>query len=134
MSYRILFLIAALTLSACAVQPVQSGAKAPTATAALYARLDAAIGRYEAARNTTGNGNADSAMAEATAALDDLQAASVQCAATRGCETQRFFAAFDRLLRLQRNAPAMVDVAADAATPDATAEAGESSPVAAALP
>jgi membrane-bound lytic murein transglycosylase D len=134
MSYRILFLVAALALSACAGQPVQSGAKTPSAAAALYARLDAAVGRYEAARNATGNGNADSAMAEATAALDDLQAASEQCAATRGCETQRFFAAFDRLLRLQRTPPAAVDVAADAATPDATAEAGESSPVVATLP
>ena len=133
MSYRILFLAAALTLSACSAQPVQSGAKTPSATAALYTRLDAAVGRYEAARNTSGHGNADSAMMEATAALDDLQAASAQCATTRGCETQRFFAAFDRLLRL-RNAPAVVDVAADASTPDATAEAGESSPIAAALP
>ena len=135
MSYRILFLIAALTLCACAGQPAQSGAKAPSATLALYARLDAAVGRYEAARNATGNGNADSAMMEATAALNDLQAAAEQCAATHGCETQRFFAAFDRLLRLQASTPpAAVDVAADAATPDATAEAGESSPVVAALP
>jgi membrane-bound lytic murein transglycosylase D len=133
MPYRILFLIAPLALGACAAQQVQSGNGTPNATTALYARLDAAVGRYEAARSTTGHGNADSAMVEATAALDDLQAASTQCAATRGCETQRFFAAFDRLLRLG-NAPAVVDVAADASTPDATAEAGESSPVAAALP
>ena len=134
MSYRILLSFLSLVLSACAGQPTQSGAKTPTATSALYARLDAAVGRYEAARSTTGNGNADSAMTEATAALNDLQAAATQCAATRGCETQRFFAAFDRLLRLQRNSPAAVDVAAGAATPDATVEAGESSPVIAALP
>ena len=134
MPYRILFVIAALALSACAGQPVQSGAGMPSATAALYARLDAAVGRYEAVRNSAGNGNADSAMMESTAALDDLQAASAQCAATHGCETQRFFAAFDRLLRLQESARAAVDVAADAATPDATVEAGESSPVMAALP
>jgi membrane-bound lytic murein transglycosylase D len=133
MSYRITFLAAAFALSACTGQPVKSGNGTPNASAALYARLDASVGRYEAARNTTGHGNADSAMVEATAALDDLQAASTQCAATHGCETQRFFAAFDRLLRLG-NAPAAVDVAADASTPDATAEAGESSPVAAALP
>ncbi len=73
-------------------------------------------------------------MAESTAALDDLRAAAAQCAATRGCETQRFFAAFDRLLRLPRSAPVAVDAAAGADTPDATAEAGESSPVVAALP
>ncbi len=133
MSYRITFLAAAFALSACTGQPVHSGNGTSNAAAALYARLDAAVGRYETARNTSGHGNADSALVEATAALDDLQAASTQCAATRGCETQRFFAAFDRLLRL-RNAPAVVDIAADASTPDATAEAGESSPVAAALP
>lgn len=133
MSYRITFLAAAFALSACTGQPVHPGNGTSNAAAALYARLDAAVGRYETARNTSGHGNADSALVEATAALDDLQAASTQCAGTRGCETQRFFAAFDRLLRL-RNAPAVVDVAADASTPDATAEAGESSPVAAALP
>ena len=133
MSYRITFLAAALTLSACTGQPVQSGNGTSNAAAALYARMDAAVGRYDAARNTSGHGNADSALVETTAALDDLQAASTQCATTRGCETQRFFAAFDRLLR-SHNAPAVVDAAADASTPDATAEAGESSPVAAALP
>jgi membrane-bound lytic murein transglycosylase D len=135
MSYRILFLIAALMLSACAGQPAHPGAKTPTATAALYTRMDAAVGRYESARNSTGNGNAESAMAESTAALDDLQATAALCATTRGCETQRFFAAFDRLLRLQRStAVVIVDAAAGAETPDATAEAGESSPVVAALP
>jgi len=134
MSYRILFLVTGLALSACAGQPTQAGTKTSTATAALYARLDAAVGRYESVRNTAGNGNAESAMAASTAVLDDLQAAAAQCATTRGCETQRFFAAFDRLLRLQRSAPVAVDAAAGAETPDATAEAGEASPVVAALP
>ncbi len=134
MSCRIFLSAAALTLTACAGQPAQSSAKPPAASAALYARLDADVARYESVRNTTGNGNADSAMAESTAALDDLQAAAAQCATTRGCETQRFFAAFDRLLRLPRSTPVAIDAAAGADTPDATAEAGESSPVVAALP
>jgi membrane-bound lytic murein transglycosylase D len=134
MSYRILLIIVTMNLGACAVQPAQSGAKVPAESAALYARLDAAVGRYEAARAVTGNGNADSARAESAAALDDLQAAATQCVATRGCETQRFFAAFNRLLRVQRSEPVVVDAAAGAETPDATAEVGESSPVVAALP
>ncbi|MDR3388427.1 MAG: transglycosylase SLT domain-containing protein [Rudaea sp.] len=137
MSCRILFLTVALTLAACAGQPPhapnQSGAGS-SPTAALYARLDAAVGSYESARSTAGNGNAESAMAESTAALDDLQAAAAQCATTRGCETSRFFAAFDRLLRLSRSVPVAIDAAAGAESPDATAEAGESSPVVAALP
>jgi membrane-bound lytic murein transglycosylase D len=133
MSNRILFLVAALSLGACSGQPVKSDAKAVSAAVTLYARLDAAVGHYEAAR-ADGKGNAESTAARESAALDELQSAATECAAVKGCETQRFFAAFDRLLRLQRSA-SVVDVAADAAVDgDATTEAGESSPVVAALP
>jgi membrane-bound lytic murein transglycosylase D len=134
MSVRILLILIAAALSACAAQPVPSGAKIPNASAALYARLDAAVGRYEAASAASGNSNADNSMTQASAALDELQAAATQCASTPGCETQRFFAAFDRILRLQHSVATVTDAAASTDTPDATSEAGESSPVVAALP
>lgn len=115
-------------LAACAGQPQHPQPNAPdTAVTALYARLDADTGNYLAARE------AGDATDKANAALDDLQAAAGQCTTTRGCDNARFFAAFDKLLRAPANA---VPGAADSAdeSPDAGAEAGESSPVVAALP
>ena len=130
---RICLIAVCSTLAACTGQPAHNGAGTQSpAVAALYTRLDADSQRYQAARDSTGHGNADRALAESTAALDDLQAAATQCAATRGCETSRFFAAFDRLLRAPAVAPAPGGESSEA--PDATAEVGESSPVVAALP
>jgi len=45
MTYRILFLASALSLSACAGQPAQSGVKASKATSALYAMLSITLGK-----------------------------------------------------------------------------------------
>ena len=73
-------------------------------------------------------------MAESTAALDDLQAASTQCATMRDCDTQRFFAAFDHLLRSPHSSPFAIDAAAGADTPDATAKPANPRPLIAALP
>lgn len=121
-------------LVACAGQPAHAPAKsaADASVAALYARLDGDIGKYLAARNADGQGEADATAAQTNAALDDLHAAATQCAATPGCDSARFFAAFDKLLRTPPGAAPGAD--SNDESPDAAAEAGESSPVIAALP
>ncbi len=135
MFFRICLIAACSILAACAGQPARNTAAAPgSAVAALYTRLDADTQRYQAARDSAGRGNADSALSESNAALDDLHAAAAQCASTHACDTSRFFAAFESLLRAQTAAPVPADAGGDEAPADATAEAGESSPVAAALP
>jgi membrane-bound lytic murein transglycosylase D len=121
-------IVPCLLLAACAGQPPRPTASAPdSAVTALYTRLDSDTGNYLAARE------AGDATDKANAALDDLQTAAAQCASTRGCDTARFFAAFDKLLRAPANAaPGAADSADE--SPDASTEAGETSPVVAALP
>jgi membrane-bound lytic murein transglycosylase D len=139
---RVLAVAVSLTLGACAGQPVQKTAPSAQSAAAvasnveqinaLYARLDADEKRYTAARAAARAGNADaSSSAAAKAALDDLQAASTQCLALRDCESQRFFAAFDHLLRLDSGL--LGEDAGNPAPDGESAEAGVASP-AAALP
>jgi len=128
MHRQLLVIAPCLLVAACAGQPQRTMEKAPdTAVTALYTRLDADTGNYLAARE------AGDATDQANAALDDLQTAASQCAATRGCDTARFFAAFDKLLRAPANAaPGTADSADE--SPDASPEAGETSPVVATLP
>ncbi len=142
---RLTTIITLLTLAACAGQPVQKSASPPASAAtqapsnaeqigALYARLDADEKRFGAARASAAAAGAEKSAAEARAALDDLQAASVQCLALRDCESQRFIAAFDHLLRQDSGL-----LGEDAGNPapdgnEANEEAGVGSPVAAALP
>lgn len=143
-SLRVLAVVVSLTLGACAGQPVQKTTPAAQAAAAsnaeqinaLYARLDADEKRFAAAHAAArAGGNAEQAAApEAKAALDDLQAASTQCLALRDCESQRFFAAFDHLLRLDSGL-----LGEDAGNPapdgaETSGEPGVTSPAAAALP
>jgi membrane-bound lytic murein transglycosylase D len=135
MRIRILFILPIpFLLAACSAQPVAHGgdAKNSDPATALYARLDAAVARYEAARGAGNGGNAHTAGGETIAALNDLDAAATQCQVTRGCDSARFIAAFDRLLRA--SAAAVQASAAPSAAPDVTQEAGETSPVLAALP
>ena len=99
-----------LLLAACAGQQSQKASAAPQTAAAsmtnveqinaLYARLDADTKRFVAARALASSENPGQSASEAKAALDDMQTASAQCLALRDCESQRFFAAFDHLLRL----------------------------------
>lgn len=142
---RVLVGAVALTLSACAGQPVQkknAPATAPDAQAAsnaeqiasLYERLDADAKHYSAARAQAGSGNAEQSSAAAKAALDDMRSASAQCLALKDCEAQRFIATFDHLLRQDSGL-----LGEDTANPapdgaETNGEAGVSSPVAAALP
>jgi membrane-bound lytic murein transglycosylase D len=107
--------------------PTRNGSVDDQAINQLYERLDADEKRYATARGSSD----DHSAAEMKSALDDLQAASTQCASTSGCESQRFFAAFDHLLRLQSGS--ISEAANDSPTPEATGEAGVA-PVTAALP
>lgn len=123
-------------LAGCAGTPSKTAAKPRTgvdeaAVNALYARLDKDSGQL--AGLLAADGAAADTGAQVKAALDDLRAASAQCASTPGCEAERFFSTFDRLLRLS------VDGLADAGSETADAgadggEAGETSPVIASLP
>ena len=128
MRRKLSLIVPSLLVAACAGQPQRVSDKTPdAAVTALYARLDADTGNYLAARE------AGDATDKAHVALDDLQTASTQCAATHGCDTARFFAAFDKLLRAPANAaPGVADSAEE--SPDASPEPGETSPVVAALP
>jgi membrane-bound lytic murein transglycosylase D len=122
-----------LLLAACAAPPPKGPPS--TATAALYARLDADVQRFAAARAAMGRGNAEQAVADAAQALTDLREAAQQCPTTRGCDAARFWAAFDELLRADladATAPARDGV--DQPPGAAEDAVGESSPVLAALP
>jgi len=134
MFFRVCVISTCVGLVACAGQTTAKRDAPPSpAVTALYTRLDADSARYQSAHDSAGRGNADQALADSTAALDDLKAAATQCATTQGCDDARFVAAFDRLLRIP---PVAAPPAGDNASvpPDGSAEPGESSPVAAALP
>ncbi|MBN8727265.1 MAG: transglycosylase SLT domain-containing protein [Xanthomonadales bacterium] len=124
-----------LALGACAGTP----AHAPTTVKpnpvvdGLYQRLDAASARYTAAQALERKGQAARAQRESAAALDELREAAIRCSTLPGCDSQRFITAFDTLLR-RGTAGALDDDHAEGSTPEATAEAGESSPVIAAVP
>ena len=129
MRVQFITIAAMVVLSACAGQPAHTGNHPQDASvAALYARLDADTGNFLAASES--DGTAD----KADAALDDLQAAATKCAATRGCDTARFFSAFDKLLRGTTSLTPAVAVDSTDEAPAAGNEAGETSPVVAALP
>src|ERR1700752_4809114 len=127
-------------LTACAATPSQKSAAAPkvddAGINALYARLDQDSTRYENGLALGRAGKNDQAQAEVSAALDDLRAAATRCSEVPGCEQQRFVASFDRLLRLSTGSAATQEPEGETAgtTPEAVQEAGESSPIVAAVP
>ena len=127
-------------LAACAAPPQKKAAPAAkvddAGINALYARLDQDSTRYENALALAREGKNDQAQGEVAAALDDLRAAATQCSTTAGCEQQRFVDAFDRLLRVSTGSDATTESDEDGAgaAADTTREAGEKSPVVAAVP
>ncbi|MFT3791737.1 MAG: transglycosylase SLT domain-containing protein [Rudaea sp.] len=129
---------AALALAGCAGGPAQrkTGAqgqeKVSPATAALYARLADDEKRYFAARDPATYKN-DEAAATASYewAWNDALDAAAQCTKTHGCDVAKFDAAF---ARMSGNASAATPQGEEAMTPEATANAGETSAVAAAVP
>jgi len=87
----------ATLLAGCAGGGVKQGASVD----ALYARLDQAGKAYETALQQARAGDPSTAQKTLDGALDQLKDAAARCPATAGCDPQRFFAAFDRLLRLK---------------------------------
>ncbi|MEO5625848.1 MAG: transglycosylase SLT domain-containing protein [Dokdonella sp.] len=132
-----------LVIAACAVTPSHAPSHAAGArvsddasTNALYARLEQDSGRYAVGLEWARSGNVAQAQNELKAALDDLRAAATTCGATSGCDVQRFVAGFDSLLRegVGGRASQVAEGDTSGPTPEATVEAGENSPMTAALP
>jgi len=127
---------ATLLLGACSGAPKRAAAPVPVdeAVAALYARLERATGEYEAGLELARAGDTPAAQARMRAALDDLRDAATTCATLSECDSQRFIAGFDGLLREGIGSRSDQIVEGDTSTPEATTEAGEGSPVVAAVP
>lgn len=85
-------------LGACASA---GGRKASAPVDALYSQLDEASKGYETALQQSREGNLDASQLTLTRSLDQLKAAAARCGNTPGCDAQRFFSVFDRLLRLK---------------------------------
>ncbi len=129
--------ILAAALAGCAGLAQKGNAAKPAAqtpsaaTAALYTRIEADEKRFFAARDPATFHNDEAANTAAyKAAWDDAQDAAAQCPKIRDCDNARFEAAFARMSG-GANPPTAEEAAA---TPEATTNAGETSPVAAALP
>ncbi|WP_449424965.1 transglycosylase SLT domain-containing protein [Rhodanobacter lindaniclasticus] len=90
--------LAGILLSACASS---GGGKVSTPVDALYGQLDQASKGYETALQQAREGNAEASAQSLRQSLDLLKQSSATCATTSGCDPQRFFSVFDRLLRLK---------------------------------
>ena len=92
------FVLACTLLGGCA----SSGGEKPSAQVdALYQQLDQASQGYETALQQSREGNQHASELTLRQSLDQLKQASAQCGDTVGCDSQRFFSVFDRLLRLK---------------------------------
>jgi membrane-bound lytic murein transglycosylase D len=85
-------------LAACASA---GGAKPSASVNALYGQLDQASKGYETALQQSREGHLQASQLTLTQALDQLKVAAARCGGTPGCDPQRFFSVFDRLLRLK---------------------------------
>ncbi|GAA0261619.1 transglycosylase SLT domain-containing protein [Rhodanobacter caeni] len=77
------------------------GSKSATPVNALYSQLDQASKGYETALQQARAGDDAASQKTLTAALDRLKESAARCGSTPGCDPQRFFSVFDRLLRLK---------------------------------
>ncbi|MGB3461790.1 lytic transglycosylase domain-containing protein [Rhodanobacter lindaniclasticus] len=77
------------------------GDRTLTPVDALYGQLNQASKGYETALQQAREGNADASALSLRQSLDLLKQSSARCATTSGCDPQRFFSVFDRLLRLK---------------------------------
>ncbi|OOG56798.1 transglycosylase SLT domain-containing protein [Rhodanobacter sp. C03] len=91
------FALAFGLLAACA----SAGGRPSAPVNALYGQLDQASKGYETALQQSRAGNLEASQLTLTQSLDQLKAASARCGNTSGCDPQRFFSVFDRLLRLK---------------------------------
>lgn len=91
--------VATVLLAACASNG--GGVKPSPEANQLYAQLDQASRGYETAVTQARAGNTQAAQKTLDASLDQLKTAAAHCPNTPGCDSQRFFSVFDRLLRLK---------------------------------
>jgi membrane-bound lytic murein transglycosylase D len=137
--HRISVTALALSLGACAGTPQHGNPHATAAkpgdsqSSALYQRLDQDSKRYVSGLDLARNGHVEQAQAEMKTALDDLRAAATRCGEVHDCDQQRFVAVFDNLLRQGIGGQA-AEGDTDGATPEATAQSGETSPLTTSLP
>lgn len=99
--FRMMPLAAAVTLlAACASGGTPKPTQAPELNT-LYAHLDQASKGYETALQQAREGNADASEKSLNDALDQMKDVSAHCGSTPGCDAQRVFSVYDRLLRLK---------------------------------
>jgi membrane-bound lytic murein transglycosylase D len=128
-------ILSASLLSACASTSGGRGAAIMDQTAidALYARLDEAGERHRGGMEMLAVGDTEAGWAAMRSASAELLQAASECAVASGCDTQRFFAAYDRLLA--RGAEeARWDSGAFVSEGEVSPGEGEASPVVTHLP
>ncbi len=92
------FVLVCVLVGGCA----SHGGEKPSAQVdTLYQQLDQASQGYETALQQSREGNPEESQLTLRQSLDQLKQASAQCGDTPGCDPQRFFSVFDRLLRLK---------------------------------
>src|SRR5690349_15165015 len=97
--FRLAPLAAGLVLlTACATG---GGGRASPGVNTLYAQLDQASKGYETALEQAREGDDQASEQSLKDSLDSLKQAAARCGATPGCDSQRFYSVFDRLLRLK---------------------------------
>jgi len=94
-------------LTACLALAVASCASSPgtevdeSSVNALYSSMESAVSRYQSGLQALRDGDQDSARGLMASAAQDLVSGGNACAATKGCEPERFMAAYDALLSLR---------------------------------
>ena len=97
--FRLAPLAAGLVLlTACATG---GGGRTSPGVNALYAQLDQSSKGYETALQQAREGDDQASEQSLKQSLDSLKQAAARCGNTPGCDPQRFFSVFDRLLRLK---------------------------------
>ena len=139
-SLRVVCLAALCSVASCAgpggVRPGQSSRSnaGDAAVDALYARLDGGIRRYESGLGAARSGDQDKARSEMKTALDELRTATVSCEKLSACDSQRFYAAYDRLLRMNLDGVAVEAALGETHIPESSEAGGEGSPVLGSVP
>ncbi len=104
---RIAVLLCSCALASCATTPTATPARSSSARTgiasvdALYVRLDANTARYNAGLDSIARGDTDAGRSAINAASSDLLDAASKCQATPPCDSNRFIATYDALLKRQ---------------------------------
>ncbi|MBS0193417.1 MAG: transglycosylase SLT domain-containing protein [Proteobacteria bacterium] len=143
--HRTLLLLSCCALAACAT--TQPAPKAPTISTAartgvpsvdaLYLRLESDTAKYNAGLDSIDRGDTDAGRQAVTAAGADLLDAADKCQSTPPCDSARFIAAYDVLLKRQAAAidgGGFADVSGNGAAPGADLSQSGASPVITNLP